>query len=271
MSLSKRTGLWPRWRRLAIPSLFFWAVIYYEELVLKLSCFQALSPEGALFTLLFSLPLALLLGLLCGGISPRRGRFFLVLSTVLLSFWMGSQAIYYRLFKTFFSLFSITKMLMVAESFGHTAAGEVLLNWFVVVLMALPVALAVLLRRRIVGEQTLARPRTLRWVLLAVLAQLIPMGIVMLCGGGVLSLRYIYTQAAVPELEVQYFGMVTQTQLELRRVFIGIDPDDEDPTLSDPVDPDDPPPDTSAFQPGGEPGVHAMDIDFDALVEGETD
>ena len=108
MSLSKRTGLWPRWRRLAIPSLFFWAVIYYEELVLKLSCFQALSPEGTLFTLLFSLPLALLLGLLCGGISPRRGRFFLVLSTVLLSVWMGSQAIYYRLFKTFFSLFSFT-------------------------------------------------------------------------------------------------------------------------------------------------------------------
>ena len=271
MSLSKRTGLWPRWRRLAIPSLFFWAVIYYEELVLKLSCFQALSPEGALFTLLFSLPLALLLGLLCGGISPRRGRFFLVLSTVLLSVWMGSQAIYYRLFKTFFSLFSITKMLMVAESFGHTAAGEVLLNWFVVVLMALPIVLAVLLRRRIVGEQTLAHPRPLRWVLLAVLAQLIPMGIVMLCGGGVLSLRYIYTQAAVPELEVQYFGMVTQTQLEIRRVFFGIDPDDEDPTLSDPVDPDDLPPDTSAFQPGHGPGVHAMDIDFDALARDETD
>ena len=271
MSLSKRTGLWPRWRRLAIPSLFFWAVIYYEELVLKLSCFQALSPEGAVFTLLFSLPLALLLGLLCGGISPRRGRFFLVLSTVLLSVWMGSQAIYYRLFKTFFSLFSITKMLMVAESFGHTAAGEVLLNWFVVALMALPIVLSVLLRRRIVGEQTLAHPRPLRWVLLAVLAQLIPMGIVMLCGGGVLSLRYIYTQAAVPELEVQYFGMVTQTQLEIRRVFFGIDPDDEDPTLSDPVDPDDLPPDTSAFQPGHGSGVHAMDIDFDALARDETD
>ena len=271
MVFSRRSGLWPRWRRLAVPSLFFWAVIYYEELVLKLSCFQALSPAGAVFTLLFSLPLSLLLGLLCGGISPRRGRFFLVLSTVLLSFWMGSQAIYYRLFKTFFSLFSITKMLMVAESFGHTAAGEVLLNWFVVVLMALPIVLAVLLRRRIVGEQTLAHPRPLRWVLLAVLAQLISMGIVMLCGGGVLSLRYIYTQAAVPELEVQYFGMVTQTQLEIRRVFFGIDPDDEDPTLSDPVDPDDPPPDTSAFQPEGEPGVHAMDIDFGALVQGETD
>ena len=65
--------------------------------------------------------------------------------------------------------------------------------------------------------------------------------------------------------------MVTRPQRGIRRVFFGIGPDDEDPTLSDPVDPDDLPPDTSAFQPEGEPGVHAMDIDFDALARDETD
>ena len=53
-----------RWRRLALPSLFFAAVIYYEELFLKLYCFYSLSPVGMLFTLLFTLPVALLLGLM---------------------------------------------------------------------------------------------------------------------------------------------------------------------------------------------------------------
>lgn len=48
----------------------------------------------------------------------------------------------------------------------------------------------------------------------------------MLCDTGVLSLRYIYTQTATPALEVQNFGMITQTQLEIRRVIFGIDPDD---------------------------------------------
>ena len=42
-----------------------------------------------------------------------------------------------------------------------------------------------------------------------------------------LSLRYIYFHAAVPELEVQNFGMFTQTELEIRRVLFGIDPDDQ--------------------------------------------
>lgn len=78
-----------RWRRLALPSLFFAAVIYYEELFLKLYCFYSLSPVGMLFTLLFTLPVALLLGLLCGGLPPRQGRVLLPLLTLLLSLWIG--------------------------------------------------------------------------------------------------------------------------------------------------------------------------------------
>ena len=65
---------WSRWRRLLVPSLFFAGVIYYEELFLKLFCFHAVTPVGALFTLLFTLPIAILLGLLCGGGAPRKGR-----------------------------------------------------------------------------------------------------------------------------------------------------------------------------------------------------
>ena len=66
--------LWDRWGWLARPSLFFLAVIYYEELFFKLYCFRALSVEGAVFTFLFTLPVSMLLGLLCGGIPAGRGR-----------------------------------------------------------------------------------------------------------------------------------------------------------------------------------------------------
>src|SRR5699024_8802313 len=118
------------WRRLAAPSLFFLAVIYYEELVLKLICFQGVTITGVLFTFLFSIPPALLLGLLCGGLPAKYGRVLLPLCTLILSVWLGAQAIYYRLFKTFLTLFSLTKMFMVAGAFGDMAAWEILLNWF---------------------------------------------------------------------------------------------------------------------------------------------
>ena len=225
--IPSRGEFWNRWRRLAGPSLFFLAVIYYEELFLKLYCFHGASLPGLLFTLLFSAPPALALGALCGGAGRRWGPGLLVGLTALISLWMGSQTVYYHLFKTFLTLFSLTKMAMVAGAFGDMAVGEILLNWFPILMMAVPVVLAFLFRNRICSDQPLQRRMPLKWVGLAAAVQLIAMGIVLCCGSGVLSLRYIYYQAAAPVLEVQNFGMLTQTQLEVRRVLFGIEPDDQ--------------------------------------------
>ena len=259
------------WRRLAAPSLFFLAVIYYEELVLKLICFQGVTITGVLFTFLFSIPPALLLGLLCGGLPAKYGRVLLPLCTLILSVWLGAQAIYYRLFKTFLTLFSLTKMFMVAGAFGDMAAWEILLNWFPIVLMAIPVVISLVFRWRIITDQPLASGLRLRWAAMAALIQLLGIGIVMLCGGGVLSLRYIYTQAAVPELETQYFGMLTQTQMEIRRLLFGISPDQDNV----PSGASDASSDTSEVF-GSDPdsaqtdALHQLDIDFEQLIS-ETD
>ena len=73
---------------------------------------------------------------------------------------------------------------------------------------------------------------------------------------------------------MQNFGVFTQTQLEIRRVLFGIDPDT--PELE--PDPDKAPPDLeptlpddSVLQPDPMPGYHALPIDFEALIQGETD
>lgn len=260
------------WCPLAVPSLFFLAVIYYEELVLKLICFQGLTISGVLFTFLFTIPPALLLGLLCGGIPAKYGQVLLPICTILLSVWLGAQAIYYRLFKTFLTIFSITKMAMVAGAFGDMAVWEIVVNWFPIVLMAIPAVLSILLRKRVI----LARPQVkgvrLRWAAIAAVIQLVGIGIVMMCGSGVLSLRYIYTQAAVPELETQYFGMLTQTQLEIRRVLFGIDPDrpQDDPDSSQVSGNSSQISDGSSDSSGQTYGLHQMDIDFEQLMA-ETD
>ena len=94
----------------------------------------------------------------------------------------------------------------------------------------------------------------------------------MMCGSGVLSLRYIYTQAAVPELETQYFGMLTQTQMEIRRVLFGIDPDrpQDDPDSSQVSGNSSQISDGSSDSSGQTYGLHQMDIDFEQLMA-ETD
>ncbi|MCI8990109.1 MAG: LTA synthase family protein [Lawsonibacter sp.] len=273
---------WERWRRLAAPSLFLLGVIYYEELFLKLYCFRALTAAGALFTLLFTLPVALLLGLLCGGVPEQRGRILLPVCTGLVSLWIGSQLVYYHLFKTFLTIFSLTKMAMVAGAFGDMAVGEIFANWFPILMMGAPTLLAWRFRGRIIAGPDAGKGQRPRWAAMAAGVQLIAMGLVLLCGSGVLSLRYIYYRSATPELEVQNFGVFTQTQLELNRVLFGIKPDRLEPSTEPEPDkappdleatlppPEDPPPAGSAFAPEMIPGYHTLSIDFDKLIS-ETD
>ncbi len=272
--------------RLAAPSLFFLVVIYYEELFLKIYCFHTLAPEWAVFTFLFTLPVALLLGLLCGGVTPRWGRVLLPLCTALASLWIGTQVVYYHLFKAFMSLFSLTKMAMVAQSFGEMAVGNVLSNWFPILMMVVPTVLSFVCRARLGPDPgpPAVRGRRPRGAARAAAAQLAAMGLVLLCGGGRLSLRYIYYRAATPELEVRSFGVFTQTQLEIKRVLFGIQPDEllaanepapdkAPPDLEPTVPPGEapPPPDYSVFAPETVPGCHTLPIDFDALIANEED
>lgn len=266
-----------KWGRLAAPSAFFLAVIYYEELFLKIYCFHTLAPEWVVFTFLFTLPVALLLGLLCGGISLRWGRILLPVCTALISLWIGSQVVYYHLFKAFLTVFSLTKMAMVARSFGEMAVGNVLANWFPILMMVAPTALCFVFRKKLVPDLDAGEGRRPQWAAMAAAVQLAAMGLVLLCGGGVLSLRYIYYRTATPELEVQNFGMFTQTQLELKRVIFGIRPDAPDTEPEPDKAPPDleatvPPPDASpVFRPETIPGYHTLPIDFDGLIEREED
>ncbi len=271
---------WAGWRRLALPALFLLGVIYYEELFLKVYCFHTLTVEGVVFTFLFTLPMALLLGLLCGGASTRAGRLLLPLCTGLASLWVGTQVVYYHLFRAFLTIFSITKMAMVAQSFGEMAVGNVLANWFPILMMAAPTVLALWLRERLIPDGAPAPGQRARMAAVAAAIQLVSMAMVLLCGGGVLSLRYIYYRTATPELEVQNFGVFTQTQLEVCRVLFGIKPDspvpnEPEPAYSEPVEPDpidpEPQPPGGAFHPEAVPGYHTLPIDFDALIASEED
>ena len=263
-----------RWKQLAVPALFFAVVIYYQELFLKLYCFGACSPQGALFTLLFTLPPALILGLFCGcAPTAVRGGRRLILCTLGVSIWMAAQTVYYHLFKAFMTLFSLTKMAMVAGAFGGMAMDEVLLNWFPILMLLLPVIPAVLLRKKLIPEPhaPVNRRMGIRWFGLTAFLQACIILITFCCNTGVMSIRYIYTQAASPELEVQNFGMFTQTVLELRRVAFGIEPDHEysyrKKPLTAPVIWRE---DTQYTQPSLW-NHNVMDIDFSDLIAQEED
>ena len=111
----------PDFQRLLRPMAFLYGVIVLQELMVKLFCFQSVTFRGELMTLLLSLPIAAVLGLLCGVLPRRAGKVVLNILVWVITIWVGAQIVYYSVFHTFLSLFSVTMAGMVAKDFFSQA------------------------------------------------------------------------------------------------------------------------------------------------------
>ena len=250
-------------------SLFFLVAIVYQELFLKLYCFRVVPIRGVVCTTLFSIPVAMVLGLWCRAVKPKTGKRLLVLVTVALCAWMATQTVYYYLFKTFLSLSSLVRVGMVAGEFGGLAVTNVIRCWFPILMECLPLGAAFLLRERLIGGQSEERGGKVSWAAVALIIQLaVTLGVVS-ADKGPLSLYHIYNQSDAAELSVTNFGVLTNTRLELKRLVFGVQPREELPEdwqdlLHDRT------PEVEEY-PEPDENAQVMDIDFGALIQKEQD
>lgn len=251
------------------PSLFFLLSIVYQEVFLKLYCFKVIPMRGIVCTVLFSLPIALLLGLWCCAVKPRSGHKVLLGVTAVLCVWMATQTVYFYLFKTFLSVSSLVRVGMVAGEFGGLAVANTLRCWFPIVMESLPFAAALLFGKRLIGGQKASRAIKVRCVVLAVMLQMAVTLVVVSHDSDAMDLYHIYNQSDAPELTVTNFGVLTNTRLELKRLVFGVREREEPPeNWQDLLQPDEPE-QVDYTRPGEQAQV--MDIDFGTLVQGEED
>lgn len=253
---------------------FFLGAIFLQEVFLKLYCFRLVPVRGLILTLLFSVPVAMLLGLWCSGVRPRTGRWLLPLLTGLICVWLGTQTVYFHLFQTFLSLSSLIRVKMVAGEFGGLAVTSVLRCWFPVLMHALPFVAAVLLRRHLLPAEDISVTGKGRWAALAVVVQMAVTLLVLGSNETPLSLYDIYNRSDAPELTVTNFGVLTNSRLEFKRLVFGVSgleqepPVGEDENWKDLFRDDQPAP---RPRPTATPEDQVMDINFDALLAAEED
>ena len=264
---------WGPLLRLLWPTLFFWCGFLWQELLVKIFCLHAVTPVGVAMTALFLLPPALLLGLLCGSVSRRAGRVLLPVCSGAVTIWMGAQIAYYSLFRTYLSLYSVTKAGMVMGSFGRDAFLTVLNSWLPILLTLVPFVLSLVLGKKLL-EADLLRGRwtwRLGWAGGAVLSLALAVGITAACRGGTMSLSELIVSPSARDLQVANFGVLATTGLEARDA-LGFGLAEEPPEIPDEMEQPEPEEPDEPEEP--EPvvyGDNVLEIDFDALMAGETD
>lgn len=243
--------------------IFFPLALLYHELLLRAFDTQNAFFRGTLvMVVLFSIATGLLLSLLVNLLHNRR--LAQVLTLVVTALWTLLLCVEYccrSYFKSYFSVgFICTMTGNVVTGFGSTIPGIVAQRLPFIIAALLPLALCILLRKRIVTEHRMSK-----WSLLFVAAVSV---IFLLIGEGLArwgTYGDSYTYNFQTDAAVSQFGLHTAVRLEAEYALFGTpQPKLELPTQEG--EPDDTPDD-----PPVEYGYNALDIDFQALADSASD
>ncbi len=258
----KRSGGLDIWELMRPVELFVCSILWLE-CIWRAFYVERFFDRGLLYVLLFSIPVALICTLLSGLWGPRTNTIVAGSLLGLISLWYMIQAVYNTIFHT----------VLVTKSFGM--AGQALSDYWretlvgigkslpVILLLALPFAAFLLLRRHVIGE----RLDGLSVLLLAggaVVFHLLGIGCIGLPSVETMTTRELYRQSFLPDIAVSRFGVLTTLRLDVQQTLFGLEQADDDLLLPEQSEVVAPPP-AAEYQP------NVLAIDFDALIAGETD
>lgn len=261
----------------------FWLIymplsLIYLELFLKLWCFRTINPRGLIFTCLLAAAAGALATFVCclnnAGFSSNLFGALLLAATLL----FGTQTVYYGIFKTFLTAYSVSQAGNVLGNFWREALLGIWRAMPGLIVVFMPFVAWLVFRKRLVpGHPMRDRHRAglcFAFIGLQILANAAIMG----TSSGVMSAKYLYSESFVPELSVSYFGAITTFRIDLREflgseaeetdVLIAVEEENVTPEPQELLAPEDlapAPSETVAYEP------NMLEIDFDALMENETD
>ena len=258
--------------------LFIPLSLIYMELALKFWCFGSVSAKGAVYTTLLSGAFGFALCLAC-CIGKRFSRVMVSVWLVIAFLIFGTQAVYFRIFKAFLALFSVTKAGGVVADFFDQALIGIWNSLPFLLAIALPLVLWFVFGKRLAD---CARPKVRHRACLAGLFLVLQLGAV--CGimakqPGYMSPGYLYSDTLIPSLSQEYFGLVTTTRIDLRELML-TQPEPELAPLLPQMDSDTAQSGTEEAKkstpaellpPEGSTDKNVLDIDFDRLISETQD
>lgn len=242
--------------------IFFVATIVYLELIYRLSIFKSFDGDY-IFSVLFAFPAASILFFASVFASKIKNKIIASIITLALIVAYGAQLIYFSIFKTPLSLYSLIGA-KDAMQFWDVVASEIFKNGVVVILLFVPLVLLFLFRKRLFLSE---RPK-LFWLFIVALVGISSYGISILgvraTSGNDFSQYAVYYNIASPELSMKKLGVLTTMRLDLERTIFGFEENENQDTVEIPSVPP-PPPEKIDLSDKN----NMMNINFSSLSSGE--
>jgi len=254
--------------------LFFPLLILYYETILRIFLFDAVFNMGYIYMCLFSFPLGLLFYLLSKAFNEKTNKILFYGIVIFLTLYYGVQIIYYRIFNTFTSWYSILAGTGKVLWFKDIIISVLLDNIFELIIVFLPLVLLLIFHRNLQFNKIIKR-YAVNITLSALVMQTAIVIAVLSSDTGVLSPSYLYSETFLVVESVDKFGLLTAGRLDIQNILKSLvfamkikPPEIIDEPSAEPQDEDIPKPpqeDPSA----GIAEYNTMDIPFDDLINTE--
>ncbi len=246
--------------------VFFTIAISYFELVYQLFIFRTVDGDY-IFSVLFAFSAATIFFFISVFASEIKSKIIVITITLALTVVYGAQLIYFFIFKTPLSLYSLIGA-RDAMQFWNVVISTMLHNSLAISLLFIPIVFLFLFRKKFFLSQ---RPK-LFWLqvlmiaLIGILSYEVSIFGVRATRGKDFSQYTVYYNIASPELSMKKIGVFTTMRLDLQRIVFGFE---ENRNQNIAEVPSVPPP---VAQKIVSPKTHnIMSIDFSGLSSNESD
>lgn len=257
--------------------VFYYSTIVFSELIIRISSSKHFFGIGLLYIFLFSLPVALILFGLSHLFSNKVNRVVSIVCTALLLVFYDSQLIYYQVFKTFYTVFSLTRAGQ-ATDFVFETVQTILRSIvpFLILFIPLAVIIVLVVKCKDIFNQYSDVP--LYSAAACVAIQLIAICCTFLTGRGIFSPYDLYFQTSSLNQSTDRLGLITTFRIDAQRLIFGepdiielpLDDSSEDTSSIDDISSTTSTEDTPVVKPiVYTPNI--LDIDFESLIENCTD
>jgi len=200
--------------------IFFYSfLILYLELIYKILVHKNIFNINLLYTLLFSIPIILLLTLLSSLGNKKVNTIITYINTSILSIYFIFQYIFYTLFSLPFS-FQTIALANQALDFTNIIIDSLIGNILALILFLLPIILLILVRKKISFEKKKTKINFI-YILLIFIIYLLSLGSLHFNKKDIYSVYNLYHNIKEEHKTIYNFGLLTATRLDIKRTIFG--------------------------------------------------
>ncbi len=205
------------------PALYYFISVVFLELTMKVILGDKFINTGLLYTLIFSIPIIILLTLITKMFKSKTNRIISIITMLIMTIYFEVQYVFYTLFSVPFS-FSTIGLADQALDFVSIIKDTLLAHWPIIILLFVPFILLIIFRRKI-DYSRYSKASLLTIFILFITSYLSTFLCLIPNHDQPGSAKKLYFNIDDQLAIIDKFGMLTYTKIDIKRQIFNYEPE----------------------------------------------